>query len=166
MKSAAIAILAGTMLAGCATIFNGSTQAVNFQSAPEGATLTITNAAGEKIHSGVTPAMVTLKRGAGYFKPETYTVTLSKEGFAPREIQITGTLGGWYFGNILFGGLIGMLAVDPVTGAMFNLPESVNKKLEGAAAKTSGLPGTLTVVSTDSLTPEQMQRATLLVAAK
>ncbi len=166
MKSAVIAALATTVLAGCATIFNGGTQAVSFQSAPEGATVTITNAAGEKVHSGVTPATVTLKRGAGYFKPETYTVSLTKEGFAPKEIQITGSVGGWYFGNILFGGLIGMLAVDPVTGAMFNLPETVNEKLEGTAAKTSGVPGTLTIVSTDSLTPEQLRRATLLVAAK
>jgi hypothetical protein len=28
---------------------------------------------------------------------------------------------GWYWGNILFGGLIGMIIVDPATGAMYKL---------------------------------------------
>ena len=55
-------------LSGCATIFDGATQAVAVRSAPEAATFTITNRAGEKVHVGTTPSTVTLKRGAGYFK--------------------------------------------------------------------------------------------------
>ena len=35
----------------------------------------------------------------------------------------------WYFGNILFGGLIGMLIIDPATGAMWKLPENVSTDL-------------------------------------
>jgi len=31
-------------------------------------------------------------------------------------------LSGWYWGNILFGGLIGVLIVDPITGKMWKLP--------------------------------------------
>jgi len=31
------------------------------------------------------------------------------------------SLNGWYFGNIIFGGLIGLLIVDPATGAMYRL---------------------------------------------
>lgn len=36
---------------------------------------------------------------------------------------------GWYWGNILFGGLIGMLAVDPATGAMYKLPKATSAGL-------------------------------------
>jgi hypothetical protein len=28
----------------------------------------------------------------------------------------------WYFGNLVFGGLIGMVIVDPLTGATFDFP--------------------------------------------
>ena len=37
------------------------------------------------------------------------------------QLKIDGAINGWYFGNIIFGGLIGMLAVDPATGAMYTL---------------------------------------------
>jgi PEGA domain len=146
-------------LTGCASIFNGQTQAVTIRSAPEGAAVAVTNRAGEKIHTGTTPVTLTLKRGAGYFKSETYSVVLTKEGFADRELTIYASLSGWYIGNILFGGLIGMLAVDPVTGAMYTFPDSVSGTLDAQAPKTSSLADTLTIVSTDSLTPAQMKRA-------
>ena len=151
-------------LSGCATIFNGQTQSVTIKSEPEGASLAITNAAGEKVHTGTTPATVTLNRGAGYFKSESYTVVLSKPGFADKQLTITGTMSGWYIGNILFGGLIGILAVDPVTGAMYSFPDTVSGTLD--AQKTSRANDQLTIVSTDGLTPEQMKQARLLVAAQ
>ncbi len=69
-----------------------------------------------------------------------------------------------YIGNILFGGLIGMLAVDPVTGAMYVLPDTVSQSLDAEAPKTSQADGSLKVVSTDSLTPAQMKEARLLGA--
>lgn len=151
-------------LAGCASIFNGSNQTVTIRSEPDGATLSVTNRAGEKVHTATTPATLSLRRGAGYFKAETYTVLLSKPGFADKELTITASVNGWYIGNILFGGLIGMLAVDPVTGAMYSFPEAVTGTLD-AAAKTSGL-DSLTIVSTNSLSPAQMREARLLMALK
>lgn len=30
-------------------------------------------------------------------------------------------MNGWYIGNLLFGGIIGLLIVDPATGAMWTL---------------------------------------------
>lgn len=48
-----------------------------------------------------------------------------------------GTISGAYFGNIIFGGLIG-LAVDAMTGAMFKvIPERVDVNLEKAGAQSS-----------------------------
>lgn len=148
---AAAAILA---LAGCASIFNGQTQSVVFQSEPSGAAITVSNRAGEQVHAGTTPVTITLKRGAGYFRSEVYTIRLTKPGFAPKEVVVTGTMSGWYIGNILFGGLIGMLAVDPVTGGMYVFPDSVNTPLEAASSPTGAHASELRVVSLDSLSPE------------
>jgi hypothetical protein len=40
---------------------------------------------------------------------------------------------GWYIDNNLFGGLIGMLIVDPITGAMYKLsPDKLDASLEAA----------------------------------
>lgn len=45
-------------------------------------------------------------------------------------------LSGWYFGNLVFGGLIGMLIVDPLTGAMYNLkPEKIEQPLTASQSE-------------------------------
>jgi len=38
-----------------------------------------------------------------------------------RTIDLECSVNGWYFGNLFIGGLIGMLIVDPATGAMYRL---------------------------------------------
>lgn len=129
-------------LSGCASIFQGSTQPLTITSIPEAASVTVMNRAGDKIHTGVTPVTLTVKRGAGYFKPESYRVVMQKEGYASREIVVTGGVNGWYFGNLIFGGLIGMVAVDPATGAMYSFPENVSGTLvqDPAAAPAAAAP--------------------------
>jgi hypothetical protein len=77
-------------------------------------------------------------------------------------MPLKATLSGWYFGNIIFGGLIGMLAVDPATGAMWNIePGKIDRKLNASQAKAiNNKTGFLVVLASD-LTPqerEQMQR--------
>lgn len=62
--------------------------------------------------------------GESYFRAKEYTITFSKEGFADQQAVVKATLSGWYFGNILFGGLIGLLIVDPITGKMWKLPDT------------------------------------------
>ena len=147
-------------LSGCASIMNGSTQPVTIRSVPEGASVSITNRAGDKIHSGLTPVTLTLKRGAGYFKSEVYKVVVKKEGFGDRELMLTSNVNGWYIANIVFGGLIGMVAVDPSTGAMYTFPESVTATLD--ANEKVAAAGALTIVSTATLTPEVMRQARLV----
>jgi len=74
------------------------------------------------MHVAETPTTVTLKSGAGFFRTARYKVEYTKPGFAPATSYISANLNGWYAGNIVFGGLIGILIVDPATGAMFRLP--------------------------------------------
>jgi hypothetical protein len=125
------------MLTGCASIVGNSQYPVAVKSSPEGATYTIKNRAGEVVHQGVTPGTVTLKSGRGYFKGEAYTVTFHKDGYADQVAQLNSSMSGWYWGNIVFGGLIGMLVVDPLTGAMYKLPGSASGDLGSPIASTA-----------------------------
>ena len=149
-------------LSGCASIFNGQIQSVVFQSEPTGASITVSNRAGEQVHAGTTPVTITLQRGAGYFKSEVYTIRLTKPGYSTKEVVVTGTMSGWYIGNILFGGLIGMLAVDPVTGGMYIFPDAVNTPLEAASSPTGARKSELRVVSLEAISPEVRSQGKLV----
>ena len=161
MKKALIAIAVATALSGCATIIGSTTQPLTIKSTPEGANVVVINRACEKIHSGVAPMTVTLNRGAGYFKPEIYTIKFDKEGYESKEVVVTGQVNGWYFGNIIFGGLIiGMLIVDPNTGAMYSLSnDKVDEALVAVGAKTSKADNALTIVSVADVPAELMKSA-------
>ncbi|WP_321436341.1 hypothetical protein [uncultured Bacteroides sp.] len=59
------------------------------------------------------------------------------EGYETKSIPVKCNLNGWYFGNLIFGGLIGILIVDPATGAMYRLErEFVNETLEKKDGQT------------------------------
>ena len=163
MKKILVTGAAVLALSGCASIFNGTTQTVVLSSAPEGAVATVTNRAGMKVHDGATPVTLQLKRGAGYFKAESYTVTFTKDGFVPKTVQLDASVSGWYIANILIGGALGMLVIDPATGAMYTFPSTLASTLDAQPGKTSQAPGTLTIVSTDALSAEQMKAARPLV---
>jgi hypothetical protein len=161
MKKTLVAVAIATALSGCATIIGSTTQPLTIKSSPEGANVVVINRAGEKIHSGVAPMTVTLNRGAGYFKPEIYTIKFDKEGYESKEVVVTGQVNGWYFGNIIFGGLIlGMLIVDPNTGAMYSLStDKVDEALVAVGAKTSKVDNSLTIVSINDVPAELMKSA-------
>lgn len=143
-------------LFGCSSIISKSSYPVVINSNPDSAIFEITNKAGQKIQNGKTPATVTLKSSSGYFKGESYTINLKKEGYKDQTYTITSTVDGWYFGNILFGGLIGMLIVDPATGAMYNLPERADISLEENGEAQQG--ASFKIDTIDSLTGEQISQ--------
>lgn len=62
-----------------------------------------------------------MKSGSGFFTSESYLVKIALDGYEEKTIPVKCTINGWYFGNIVFGGLIGLLIVDPATGAMYRL---------------------------------------------
>ena len=108
---------------GCATIVSKSDYPVNITSSPKNTNFLITNKNGNEIYSGVTPTIVHLKSGDGYFKKAQYTVSFNTPNYTPYETNLDATFDSWYVGNIIFGGLLGMLIVDPLTGAMFKLDD-------------------------------------------
>jgi len=128
LKISLIAIVAFAVT-GCASIVSDSKYPVAVTSSPSGATYEIVNESGVSVRSGVTPDEVTLRAGAGYFDGEKYTITYRKDGYTSSTQTLDSGIDGWYWGNIVIGGLIGMLIVDPATGAMYTLPEKINSTL-------------------------------------
>ena len=120
---------------GCATIFGwGKAEVVNVRSNPDKANIVITDETGAKIFEGATPTNISLEKKKGFFSGKTYSLTISKEGYANRIVTIDTKANGWYIGgNIIFGGLIGWLIVDPATGAMWTFnTNDINVDLESA----------------------------------
>lgn len=122
-----IALLAGAGIGtqGCATIVGGGTsQHVAIGSQPVGATFVIKSASGVQFASGASPQTVTLPR-----KHE-YQIEFSAPGYQPQMLPLTQGINGWFWVNLLFGGLVGMV-VDGVDGAMHKLePAIVNISLQ------------------------------------
>ncbi len=110
----------GVLLSSCATIFTKSTYPLSINSNPI-AKISVTDKKGKEIYLGNTPATVPLKAGAGFFSKAEYQVKFTAPGYEEKIVPVTFKIEGWYFGNILFGGIIGMLIVDPATGAMWKL---------------------------------------------
>ncbi len=122
---------------GCASIVSKNTYPITISSTPSDVDITITDRRGRDIYHGTTPASLTLKSGDGFFQKADYLVGFEKAGYDRRIVPIHFKLDGWYFGNILFGGLIGLLIVDPATGAMYKLDtEFVNETLTPSVSAT------------------------------
>lgn len=112
----------------CATIISGSRQTIKISSEPSSATIFI-----NEIEVGKTPLEKSLKRN------QEYQVLLKLDGYQSYETLISKKFNAWYLGNILFGGIIG-LVIDPITGAMYKLtPKELNANLNsGTAFRTEG----------------------------
>lgn len=114
------------LLTGCASIIDGGPKTVRLNSNPEGAKVTIYDRHGKEVSVNTTPTVVTLDRG-GFYHWDWYRVDFAMPGYKPYEARINPILDPWYFGNIIFGGALGILIVDPATGDMWTIhPRSLN----------------------------------------
>ena len=153
---ATIAILS---LAACASIVSDSKEVVTVSSSPTSAQIAIADQSGVEIYRGTTPATVTLDASAGYFDGQKYTITFSKDGYHPTTVQVDSRINGWYVGNIVFGGFIGWLIVDPLTGAMWALDsEQVNSTLAETVATNETSSPQLRIVAIDSVPEDTRSR--------
>ncbi len=151
MKSIITVGLSTALLTSCATIVSKSDYPVSITSHPSGCNVVVKNADGIVIHQGKTPTSVVLSAKGGYFKAASYDLEFSGKGKARQNVKLTATMDGWYAGNILFGGLIGLLVVDPLTGAMWKLEPSVNAELTPLAVIDAGVGRRIQVVDRSSL---------------
>ena len=103
---------------GCATLMKGSHQPIGITSNPGGASVKV-----DGIDKGETPMAIKMKRS------KAHTVQLDKAGYETFEAAISTRNSRWIWGNILIGGLIG-LVVDLITGASNNLePDNIHAEL-------------------------------------
>ncbi len=148
---AAIAIPA--LFSSCATIVSRSTYPIAIDAEPMGTTVSITDKKNKEVFKGQTPATATLKSGAGFFSKAEYQVKLSAPGYQEQVIPINFKINGWYFGNLLIGGFIGMLIVDPATGAMWKMNTPPIKVALNKATESAETP-TLKVIDIATISPE------------
>ncbi len=142
MKKIFILIAATAIFTSCASIICGSTQSVTFNSTPSNATISDNG-----VQIGQTPLSAKLTR------KENHAITIELEGYQQYEIMIKKSFNGWYLGNIIFGGLIG-LVVDPLTGAIYQLtPTQVNATFGTTAALSAKNKGNDIYIAV-SLTPD------------
>jgi hypothetical protein len=133
----ALAILvAASVTSGCATIVHSGPRVIPISSSPPGAKVSIYDRSNELVMTNTTPFVANLYPKYGYFKGQSYRLVFEMPGHAPAEVRLESSVSGWYFANLLFGGLIGMIIVDPLTGAMFNLtPDKIEQTLTPAQAQ-------------------------------
>jgi hypothetical protein len=118
-KHALLPLIAVAMsLSACASIMHGTSQDVGISSSPTGASVTIDNSM-----KAQTPFVAKLSR------KDNHIIRIAADGYAPADLTLTRSTSGWVWGNVLFGGLIG-LAVDAMTGGLYNLtPDQLNSTL-------------------------------------
>lgn len=120
--------LLSIVLSACATIMRDNSQTIPITSSTDNVDIRIADKSGKVIFEGQTPASVNLKTAAGgYFDPQEYTITASKDGFKNQTTIIDWHVSAWYWaGNMALWGLIGYLIIDPITGDMYYLDEDVH----------------------------------------
>jgi hypothetical protein len=138
IKTASILLSSSILFTSCASIVSKSSYPISINSAPSEAQIVIKDKKGIEIFSGQTPATLKLKSGSGFFGKARYEVTFNKSGYQTKTVPIEFKLNGWYFGNLLFGGVLGMLIIDPATGAMYKIEtEFLNETLLPAKTTAS-----------------------------
>lgn len=97
-----------TLTLGCATFVVGDKQSLTFDSEPAGAEILING-----VSMGVRPTTITIQK-RNY---ENATVVFKKGGHIDQQATLHTKTTGWFWGNILIGGLLGS-AIDSMTGSM------------------------------------------------
>ena len=101
---------------GCASIVSGRHAEVTIHSIPSNAHVVVRNKRGQEVASLNTPAKVALKRKDKFIFPARYTATIAAPGYQPVDVPIRSTVNPWILGNVVIGGIPG-LVVDNATGA-------------------------------------------------
>ncbi len=162
---ASLTLLASAaLLGGCATILDGSTQEMSFQTNPEGVVVKLIRSVHDynpdpnvsadwtkKSNKSTPPPMRDEARILGKTpftlqldRMDGQRIEFSKEGYKPISMKLTTTTNGAFWGNILFGGLPGS-TTDTMSGAIYEYAPSqlfvtLNPDTSTAIDQGTGLP--------------------------
>ncbi len=117
------------LLAGCASIVTGENQSVYVASSPSSALVTLNGK-----QAGNTPVTLSLRR-----KSTEAIVGIELDGFERQDIALNRKINGWVWGNIMFGGIIG-LVIDMSSGAMYTYKLPENEATAAMSARAEGGP--------------------------
>lgn len=138
MKSKSIlGVITAISLSSCASIVSKSDYSVIINSEQKNIGFKVKDSYDRTISEGTTPEIVRLKAGDGYFTKARYNIEYLNKNY-PLDAKVDG----WYWGNFLFGGILGLFIVDPLTGSMYKMPEEVvlDKKIETPSSKAEENP--------------------------
>ena len=102
--------------AGWASIISGRRADVAFDSCPFNAHVVVHDNNGREVASLHTPGVVSLKRNRRFFLPARYMAVIEAPGYEPTQVTIRSTLNPWILGNVVIGGIPGLIVVN-ATGA-------------------------------------------------
>jgi hypothetical protein len=123
-RAASILLVAAAALAGgCATVVKGTTQEISVATDPAGAACELKMAGASLGSIGSTPGTLQVKKGQGNIE-----VFCKKAGYADASGTVSSSLEGWTFGNILLGGVIGVV-IDASSGALHEYESEIYVKL-------------------------------------
>ena len=139
VMSRIIALAACSLLTGCASIISGRHADVAIDSFPSNAHVVVRDYDGRAVASLTTPGVVSLKRNRRFFLPARYTATIEVPGYVPAEVPIRSTVNPWVLGNIVIGGVPGLI-VDDATGAVWQPRHSqIHRQLAPMGAPANSL---------------------------
>ena len=119
IKFSVIVFITSILFSGCATLFKGSTEDVNFTSQPQGAKVIVN---GQIL--GNTPVELNLKTN------KTYTIEFKKDGYVSNTVILNNSVSGGYVVLDILGGILPVV-IDAATGAWYTLDqEHINAILE------------------------------------
>ncbi len=108
---------------GCGTTMQGTKQQIGINSTPSDARVFI-----DGREQGVTPMVAEVRR------KDPALISVRLDGYEPYELFLTRSTSGWIWGNVVFGGIIG-IAIDAAAGGMYKLsPERIDADFRSGAA--------------------------------
>lgn len=131
LKKIAAIVLASAALAGCASIISGTSQEVAVNTKPAGAACDLERDGRLIGHIDQTPGSVVVTR-----RNSSILVECTKTGYDDAAGTNENDVEAWVFGNLLFGGLIG-LAVDAFSGAINSYDSSTTVVLNESVARAN-----------------------------
>ena len=114
MWSSTAVIMVAVVMAGCCSIICGTSQEVAVSSNPGRATVKVNGQI-----KGKTPVTLDLKRN------KSHRIRIELDGYQPYGVALKKRVNAWVLGNIIFGGIIG-LVIDAVDGAIYTIkPDTI-----------------------------------------
>jgi hypothetical protein len=127
----------GLLFTGCASIVGKTRYPVTISSNPPGAHYVVKKENGVVISKGITPNVVILSSSFGFADGARYIVDFDRNG-VQQSFPLEGHLNYWYLANFISWGIPGLL-VDPITGAMWKLDDTIMASFPEACSNTTSI---------------------------